>query len=84
MSKDNLTVKELYNLLGALIDDGYSNREFQLWHENMHILSIPKGSTINLINKAVRFTDVDDGKIHYDLNILKSSKKKRWGLIKNV
>ena len=62
---EQYTIKELYIILGELIADGYGNREFQLWYDSeCAYTSIPKGSSITLINKAVRFTDYDDGKCH--------------------
>ena len=70
MSKQ-LTISELYLILGELIADGYGNREFQLWYDSeTAFTSIPKGSSITLINKAVRFTDYNDGKCHYDKTLI--------------
>jgi len=66
MMTDQLTIKELHLILGELIADGYGNREFQLWYDSETVYTtIPKGSAITLINKAVRFTDHDDGDTHY-------------------
>lgn len=64
---DSYKIKELYKILGALIDDGYGNREFQLYYdsETTHT-SIPKGSRILVLSKAIRFTDRDDGECHID------------------
>ncbi len=60
-------IKELYKILGALIDDGYGNREFQLYYDNETThTSIPKGSRILVLSKAIRFTDRDDGTCHID------------------
>lgn len=60
-------IKELYNILGALIDDGYGNREFQLYYDSeTAYTSIPKGSRILVLSKAIRFTDRDDGECHID------------------
>lgn len=68
---EQLTIKQLHMILGELIADGYGNREFQLWYDNeTRFTSIPKGSAITLINKAVRFTDHDDGKCHLDDEIM--------------
>lgn len=65
MMTDQLTISELHKILGELIKDGYGNREFQLWCDSETVYTtIPKGSAITLINKAVRFTDYDDGKCH--------------------
>ena len=55
-------IKELYKLLEALIDDGYGNREFQL----SVYTTIPKGSRVLVLSKAIRFTDYDDGTCHID------------------
>ena len=69
-----LKIKELYNLLGALIDDGYGNREFQLSYDgDLVYTNIPKGSKILVLSKAIRFSDYDDGTCHIDDldNILK-------------
>lgn len=63
---EQLTLKELHKILGELIADGYGNRTFELWYDNeMRVTSIPKGSSITIISKAIRFTDYDDGKTHY-------------------
>ena len=60
-------IKELYKILGALIDDGYGNREFQLYYDSeTTYTSIPKGSRILVLSKAIRFTDRDDGECHID------------------
>ena len=60
-------IKELYKLLEALIDDGYGNKEFQLWVDSETVYTtIPKGSRIIILSKAVRFTDYDDGECHID------------------
>lgn len=68
---EQLTISELHKIIGELIADGYGNREFQLWYDSeTAVTSIPKGSAITLINKAVRFTDYDDGKCHYDKSLL--------------
>ena len=61
------TIKELYKILGALIDDGYGNKEFQIYYDSETVYTtIPKGSKIELNNKGVRFTDYDDGTCHID------------------
>ena len=60
-------IKELYKILGALIDDGYGNREFQLSYDgDLVYTTIPKGSRVLVLSKAVRFTDYDDGECHID------------------
>ena len=70
MSKP-LKVNELYKILGELIEDGHGNTEFQIWYDGETVYtSIPKGSSITLINKAVRFTDYDDGECHYDESLI--------------
>lgn len=60
-------IKELHKILGALINDGYGNKEFQIYtdHETKHT-TIPQGSRILVLNKAIRFTDKDDGTCHID------------------
>jgi hypothetical protein len=66
-----LTIKELYKILGELIADGHGNKEFQLWYDGETVYTtIPKGSSITLINNGVRFTDYDDGECHYDKSLL--------------
>lgn len=68
---EQLKIKELHKILTELIADGYGNREFQIWYDHeTRITSIPKGSAITLINKAVRFTDHDDGECHIDMSML--------------
>lgn len=60
-------IKELYKLLEALIDDGYGNREFQLSYDgDLVYTTIPKGSRVLVLSKAIRFTDYDDGTCHID------------------
>lgn len=60
-------IKELYKILGALIDDGYGNREFQLSYDSdLVYTTIPKGSRVLVLSKAIRFTDYDDGTCHID------------------
>lgn len=67
MTEKYYTVDEMYSLLGAIIADGYGDREFQLYYDSeTAVTSIPKGSAVYLINKAVRFTDYDDGKNHIE------------------
>lgn len=62
---DSYKIKELYKILGALIDDGYGNREFQLYIDSETVYTtIPKGSRILVLSKAIRFTDRDDGECH--------------------
>lgn len=61
------TIKELHKILGALIDDGYGDREFQMYYDSETVhTSIPKGSRILVFSKAIRFTDYDDGTCHID------------------
>lgn len=61
------SVKELYNILGALIDDGYGDKEFQLYYDSETVYTtIPKGSRILILSKGIRFTDYDDGICHID------------------
>ena len=61
------TINELYKILGALIEDGYGNREFQLYYDSETVYTtIPKGSRILVLSKAIRFTDNDDGTCHID------------------
>lgn len=60
-------IRELYKILGALIDDGYGNRDFQLYYDSeTAFTTIPKGSRILVLSKAIRFTDRDDGECHID------------------
>lgn len=60
-------IKELYKILGALIDDGYGNREFQLSYDgDLVYTTIPRGSRVLVLSKAIRFTDYDDGTCHID------------------
>lgn len=61
------TIRELYKLLSALIDDGYGDKEFQLYYDSETVYTtIPKGSRILIFNHAVRFTDYDDKTYHID------------------
>jgi len=61
------TIKELHKILGALIDDGYGNKEFQLYYDTeTTYTTIPHGSRILVLSKAIRFTDHDDGTCHID------------------
>ena len=61
------TLKELYKVLGALIDDGHGDKEFQLYYDSETVYTtIPRGSRVILLSKAVRFTDYDDGECHID------------------
>ena len=48
------TIKELYKILGALIQDGYGNKEFQIYYDSeTTYTTIPKGSRILVLSKAV-------------------------------
>lgn len=74
MSKD-ITIKELHTLLEGLIEDGYGNREFQMYYDTDYAYTtIPKGSRILVLSKSIRFSDYEnpnideEGKIE---NILK-------------
>ena len=64
---EEYTVNEMYKILGALIEDGYGDREFQLYYDGETVYTtIPKGSRILVLSKAIRFTDYDDGTCHID------------------
>lgn len=64
---EEYTIKELYNILGALIDDGYGMHEFQIYYDSETVYTtIPKGSRILVLSKAIRFTDYDDGECYID------------------
>ena len=68
---EQYTIKELYKILGALIDDGYGDREFQLSYDTQFVYTtIPRGSRVLVLNKAIRFTDTDDGKCHLDKDVM--------------
>ena len=61
MSEEYLSIQELYNILGELIEDGYGNKEFQIFYDSELVYTtIPKGSKIRLIGDGVRFTDYKD------------------------
>lgn len=61
------SVRDLYKILGALIDDGYGDREFQLYYDSEIVYTtIPKGSRIRVLSNGIRFTDYDDGVCHIE------------------
>ena len=61
MSERYLSIQELYDILGELIEDGYGKREFQIFYDSELVYTtIPKGSKIRLIGNGVRFTDYKD------------------------
>lgn len=82
------TIKELYIILGELIADGYGNREFQLLYDSECVFtSIPKGSSITLMSKAVRFTDYDDGKCHLNdkmMNMINEGKSLKEKIYQSI
>ena len=60
-------IKELYKILGALIKDGYGDKEFQIWYDSETVYTtIPKGSKIEINSKGIRFTDYNDGECHIE------------------
>ena len=74
MSK-GITINELHTLLEGLIEDGYGNKEFQMYYDTEYAYTnIPKESRILVLSKSIRFSDYEnpnideEGKIE---NILK-------------
>lgn len=78
----DLTIKELHQLLGDLIDGGHGDKEFQLWYDSETVYTtIPKQSRIIVFKKGIRFSDYEgygrskDGQIEVILKKLDEDKK---------
>lgn len=55
---DQLTIKELHEVLGELIEQGHGDKEFQIYYDSETVYTtISKDSPIRLIGDGVRFTD---------------------------
>ena len=53
-----LTITELHEILGNLIEEGHGDKEFQLFYDGECVYTtIPKGSKIRIMGNGVRFTD---------------------------
>lgn len=54
----DLTIKELKDILDDLIEQGYGDKEFQIFYDSETVYtSIPKDSKIRIEADGVRFTD---------------------------
>ena len=78
----DLTIKELHQLLGDLIEGGHGDKEFQLWYDSETVYTtIPKKSRIIVFKKGIRFSDYEgygrskDGQIEEILKKLDEDKK---------
>lgn len=74
-----VTIKELHQILGDLIEGGYGDKEFQLWYDSETVYTtIPKKSRIIVFKKGIRFSDYEgygrskDGQIEVILKKLDS------------
>ncbi len=55
---DQLTIKELHEILTGLIEEGHGDKEFQLYYDGECVYTtISKGSPVRIIEDGVRFTD---------------------------
>lgn len=53
-----LTIKELEDILSGLIEEGHGDKEFQIYYDSECVYTtIPKGSKIQVLPDGVRFTD---------------------------
>lgn len=55
---EDLTIKELHEILSKLIEAGHGDKEFQLYYDGECVYTtIIKGSKIRILDDGVRFTD---------------------------
>jgi len=55
---EELTIKELHEILSKLLEEGHGDKEFQLYYDGECVYTtIKKGSPIRFIGNGVRFTD---------------------------
>ena len=55
---EELTIKELHEILSKLIKEGHGDKEFQLYYDSEYVYTtITKGSKIRILDDGVRFTD---------------------------
>lgn len=53
-----VTIKELHQILGDLIEGGHGDKEFQMWYDSETVYTtIPKKSRIIVFKKGIRFSD---------------------------
>lgn len=56
-----VTIKELHQILGDLIDGGHGDKEFQMWYDSETVYTtIPKKSRIIVFKKGIRFSDYEE------------------------
>lgn len=68
--KKYLSIKELYAVLGELIEDGYGDKQFQMYYDNeSKYTNIPIKSRIFVYNRAIRFSDYKESFIEKDRTI---------------
>lgn len=57
---DQLTIKELHEILTGLIEKGHGDKEFQLYYDGECVYTtISKGSPVRILDDGVRFTDYE-------------------------
>ena len=55
---EELTIKELHEILSKLIEEGHGDKEFQMYYDSECVYTtIPVGSKIRILADGVRFTD---------------------------
>ena len=55
---EQLTIKELHEILSELIEKGHGDKEFQLYYDGEYVYTtISKGSPVRILDDGVRFTD---------------------------
>lgn len=53
-----LSIKEMYYILGELIKDGYGDKQFQMYYDSESAYTtIPKKSRIFVFKRGIRFSD---------------------------
>lgn len=53
-----LSIKEMYQILGELIKDGYGDKQFQIYYDSeTAYTTIPKKSRIFVFKQGIRFSD---------------------------
>lgn len=53
-----VTINELFKLLNGLIEDGYGDKEFQLYYgSEKAYTSIPRKSRVFVFKNSIRFSD---------------------------
>lgn len=57
----DLKIKELHEILGELIADGYGDKKFEIFYDSETVYtSIPKKSRVLVFSNSIRFSDYEE------------------------